>query len=216
MNTTPILKAAIARGWAFEIDITEGGDLVILVNHPVDGGSRAVEIFVDRQLGVVHDSHCDEEVIKEQYALLPPDTMRQLRQGTTPQELSRMLSLCEESGIAAQHLLRSTQGYQHETRVQFGEASYWRLRGVVCNTPPPVPHKVAAAVMCQLLRVAMAPEGEYTIEFPGEVLFRTEGFVEVQLRDPRATCQPVLEGAVRWEPFDRDTARGIQFYRTVS
>ena len=132
--------------WTFEAEESESGDLLLTVFHPVNGEARSVDINVDRQLGVIHDSHWTlDDRLHEESLIMEWANDEAVRQG--PERITAALVLAHNDAMAAQQMLRRLQGYEYEARVPFGQLPYWRRNGAVCNSPGPVHHAMAYAIV---------------------------------------------------------------------
>ena len=141
-------------GWVFEVAIGEAGDLLFTVHHPVDGENPSIAVAVDRQLVVTHDSLWEDADLAAEEALVLDDAVETIRNKEV-ETIRETLRLARTSASAAQHLLRTLQGFRYETRRNFGETSFWTRNGVACYAPYPVPHALAVAIVERLINEAM-------------------------------------------------------------
>lgn len=139
------IKIQIAS-WTFEAEEGESGDLLLTVFHPVNGESRSIDINVDRQLGVIHDSHWTLDDRLHEEALIMEWAADSAR-AEGVEAVNAAVILASNDATAAQHMLRRLQGYEYEGRVPFGQLPYWRRNGVVCSAPGPVHHAMAYTIV---------------------------------------------------------------------
>ncbi|TXH17678.1 MAG: hypothetical protein E6R03_03405 [Hyphomicrobiaceae bacterium] len=137
--------------WTIGVSVGENGELTMVVDHPVNGSQRQVEIHVDRRLGIIHDSHWTIEDRLEQEALLQEWTVQRLQMELA---LDKLLEAVRQDAMLAQDILHRLQGYRHEWNVPFGQMSRWERNGVVCNAPSPVPHAMAYHIIKDVITKA--------------------------------------------------------------
>ncbi len=138
--------------WTIEIGVDEKNDLNLVVDHPVNGHQRQVEINIDRHLGVIHDSHWTIDDRLEQEAMLQERAVRAL---SSEPRLAEVLVSASKDAMFAQDILHRLQGYRYEWNVPFGQVSRWERNGVVCNAPKPVHHALAYRVIEELVMRAL-------------------------------------------------------------
>lgn len=139
------IKIQIAS-WKFEAEVCESGDLLLTVLHPVNGAERSIDIYVDRQLEVIHDSHWTVDDRLREESLIMEHAVDAVREEGI-EVVNAVVVIAHNDALAAQHMLRKLQGYGYTGRDHSGQAPLWCRNGLVCSAPGPVPHAMAYAIV---------------------------------------------------------------------